>query len=413
MPTKTCRHYLFGIIVSAVLAGWIAVLSLTAVTHPALGWGIVALLNAAILVGGPLAILLLIVWIAYMVRDRGQMPGRVHALFFVPTLCALLIYPASRSIEQAHYRQFSAAHSAMAETHVNLSGEDLWIDAAPSASTRSGAGPDMPSRAREPERFMVFRRYPDPAFIASGAFPYEGARMKNGIARYTYRLASGETASSLPLNRWAYPDLTPLMALLGKNEASSLRHFYFHYPDHVDVAPALNSLSAMTEQDLDAKKLKGLVLLKAQNYASAAIARLEINGQTLDIGEQALKPVAPSPAPCSDAPQPVGGAFFDIDQPLEIRWQTLPEPQAWKTATLRVPAFRQPRPVDGESTLLRVQLYFLPDGTVESERFVEVRLPGAKHGLRATGLPARAAAHARCGSAFSAFHPQVVRLLAD
>lgn len=407
------RRYLFGIILSIALAGWLAVLGIIAVTSPTMGWGIVGLLTGAIWVGGPLAILLLIAWCVYMVRDHGQVPARVHALLVLPTLLALLIYPASESIEQERRDQFSAAHPPIAETHVNLSGNDLWIDTWPYASTFSGAGPDMPLSAREPKRFMVFSRYPNPDFSASGAFPYEGARLSEKLEHYTYRPASKEAGSSLPLTRLPYPDLAPFLPILGKSEATMLRYLYFHYPDHVDVAPVLARLAGMTEQRLDAKKVKGLVLLKAQNYTPGAIARLEINGQTLDIGERALEPIAPRPAVCTEFPRPVGGAFVDLDQPLAIRWQTLDEPGTWHTATLRVPAFRQPRPLDGESTLARVQLYFLPDGTVEGERFVEVRLSREQLGIRPTGMPARAAGYASCGSAFSAFNPQTVRLLAD
>ena len=144
-----------------------------------------------------------------------------------------------------------------------------------------------------------------------------------------------------------------------------------------------------------------------------AIVRLEINGLTMDIGEGALESVALLPAPCYDIQKPVGGALVDTNQPLDVRWQTLDKPLTWHTATLRVPAFHQPQSMKGESKLPRVLLYFLPDGTVEGERFVEVRLPKKQQGLRATGMPARAATYASCGSAFSAFNPQMVRLLAD
>ncbi|MFY0477998.1 hypothetical protein [Achromobacter marplatensis] len=368
--------------------------------------------------GVPLAILLAITWIAYMVRDRGQMPGRVHALLFAPTLLALMIYPVSDSIERGKYDTFSAAHPPIGETHVNLSGNDLWLDTKPYASTASGAGPNMPLAASKPERFAAFIRYPSPKTEASGsetspAFPYSGARLNDKVQQYTYRLASGDAGASLPLKRLAYPDLKPLFAALGKNEAAMLRYFYYHYPDHVEVAPALQRLAGMTEQRLDDKTQKGLVLFKTQNYAPHGIARLEINGQTLDIGEQALTPVVPLPASCHDYPYPAGGAFADLSQPLTLRWQTLDAPQVWHTATLQVPAFRQPESMDGESTLMRVQLYFLPDGSVEGERFVEVRKSRDQLAIRATGLPTRAAAYAGCGGAFSAFNPQTVKLLAD
>ena len=415
MTTKTYRHYLFGIILSVALAGWLAALGIIAVATPNLGWGIVALLTGAIWVGVPLAILLAITWIAYMVRDRGQVPGRVHALLFVPALLALLIYPVSDSIERGKYDAFSAAHPPIGETHVNLSGNDLWIDTKPSASTSSGAGPNLSLAASKPERFAAFIRYPTPTTDANAAsaFPYDGARLNDKIQQYTYRLASGDAGASLPLKRLPYPDLTPLFPALGKKEATMVRYFYFHYPDHVEVAPALQRLAGMTEQQLDGKKQTGLVLFKTQNYMPNGIARLEINGQTLDIGERALAPVMPLPASCHDYPYPSGGAFADLGQPLTLRWQTLDTPQTWHTATLQVPPFRQPGRMNGESTLLRVQLYFLPDGTVEGERFVEVRQARDQLAIRATGVPQRAAAYTRCGGAFSAFNPQTVKLLAD
>ncbi|WP_332610032.1 hypothetical protein [Achromobacter sp. ESBL13] len=55
MTTTPYRDYLFGLIISIALAGWLAFLGLTAALTPDLGWGIVALLTAAIWVGGPLA----------------------------------------------------------------------------------------------------------------------------------------------------------------------------------------------------------------------------------------------------------------------------------------------------------------------------------------------------------------------
>lgn len=406
------RPYLFGLIRSFALAGWLAALGIIAVSDPTLGWGIIALITAAIWVGGPLAILLIITWIAYLVRDRGQIPGRIHALLIVPTLLALLIYPAYESIEQVKRDGFSAAHPYISETHVNMSGKDLWIDTSPYASTGSGAGPQLPLSAGEPQRFAAFNRYPNAS--ASTPFPYDGARLRDGITQYAYRTpAELAQTPAVPLNRLPYPDLKPLRSASGQSDASLLRYLYFHYPDHVDVAPALGRLSGMTEDRLEGNKQKGLVLLKAHNYTPSAIVRLEINGQTLDIGDRALKSNAPLPAACHDFATPIGGAFVDIDRALTLRWQTLDAPQTWHEATLRVPAFNKPQPVDGESTLMRVQLYFLPDGSVEGERFVQVRLAKGQLGIRATGVPAPAIAYASCGSAFSAFNPQTVKLLAD
>jgi 1,4-dihydroxy-2-naphthoate octaprenyltransferase len=64
------RNYLFGIIVSFLLAGLLAFLGVVAVSSSNLGWGAAALLAYAVLFGGPLAIVLVLTWIVYLVRDR-------------------------------------------------------------------------------------------------------------------------------------------------------------------------------------------------------------------------------------------------------------------------------------------------------------------------------------------------------
>lgn len=429
MKKTPLRPYIFGIVLSFALAGLLAGLRIVSVTNPDLGWGVVVWIAAALWVGAPLVILLVITWIVYLVRDRGQIPGRVNALLFVPTLLAILMYPLYDSIEKARRDGFNAAHPAIAEVHVNFAGRDLWVDTSPYASTWSGGGPDMPMQASDAKRFAAFTRYPENMGIANhpGAAPfaYDGSRLRTDVTQYVYPAAQPAAqdasqdvspspkpaASSAPLTRLPYPNLKPLTSTLGHSEASLLRYVYFHYPDHVDVAPVLGRLSGMSEQRYEETKQTGLVLFTVHNYTPGAIARLELNGQTLDIGDRAIASLAPLPALCADYPRPTGNALIDIDQGLTVRWQTLDAPQVWREATLTVPGFESPKSVQGESTLMQVQLYFLPDGTVQGERFVRVQLPKGQMGLRTTGLPAQAAAYASCGSAYSAFNPQAVQRL--
>lgn len=413
MTKKTYRNYIVGIILSIILAAGIASLAITAITS-SMGWGIIILVNTAIWFGGPLVCLILIVWLIYMVRDRGRVPVRVHALLFLPPLFSLLIYPASLLIEQRQHDQFRAANPPISETHVNLSGKELQLDMEPYVSSNYTRTQPSPPLSENPSgRFMSFTRYPNSDYVATGAFPYEGRYLKDDSTEYNYRVNAEGVATSLPMNRLDYPDLTPFFSTQGKDAASMLTYIYFHYPDHVDVAPALQRLALMTEAELDEKKQEGLVLFRAQNYTSGAIVRLEINGQMLDIGERALKSLAPRPQPCSSYIQRVGIAFVDLNQPLNVRWQTLNEPQTWHSATVHIPDFRQAQPMPGQSTLLRAQLYFLPDGTVEGERFVEVRSSKDHLGIRATGMPTRAARYASCGSAYSGYNPQTVMQLIE
>ncbi|UUS13419.1 hypothetical protein NMB32_15250 [Stenotrophomonas sp. CD2] len=93
MTDSPYRTYRVGIGVSLVLAALIATLSLIAVATPNLGWGVVALATIAIWVGVPLLLVLLLAWLRYMVRQRGQVPGRIHVLMFVPTAASMLIIP--------------------------------------------------------------------------------------------------------------------------------------------------------------------------------------------------------------------------------------------------------------------------------------------------------------------------------
>lgn len=118
-------NYLFGIIVSFALATLLASLGLLAVFSDNLGWGMAALLSYGILYGGPLAIVLALTWVAYLVRDRGKVPGRVHALLFLPSLLALLIVPVDDTVRRAGANRFREANPAITENHVNFSGRTL------------------------------------------------------------------------------------------------------------------------------------------------------------------------------------------------------------------------------------------------------------------------------------------------
>ncbi|MNC71670.1 hypothetical protein D3C75_1226190 [compost metagenome] len=58
-------------------------------------------------------------------------------------------------------------------------------------------------------------------------------------------------------------------------------------------------------------------------------------------------------------------------------------------------------------------LYVLPDGTMAAERYVEVLAGNSRRGIKATGLPANAAAHATCGSAYATYGEDAPAPLAD
>ncbi len=406
--------YLPGFIISLLLAGWLAFLGLVAVTADNLGWGAMALLLGAIYIGGPLALLLLIFWIVHMVRSRGQLPGSVHALLILPTLCAVLIVPIGETINEQSRTRFTDMHPAISEIHINLGGHDLGLDEGPSTDS-SETGPFLPADGSD--MFVKLTRYPNSETIRAQTFPYDGVHLKNDIDTYRYMKIPYHNAPPayppLPIRRLPYPDLKGLSQITGERESTLLVHLYFHYPDHVDVAPTIARFVGTMDISTEHVDLQKPVLFDIYNYLPSPIVRVEVNGQTLDLGDYAVRSTRPLPAPCRDIPKPSGGAFVDLGQTLRLRWQTLDEPQLWRTATVDVPHFSRLLPENEKNDLSRVLLYFLPDRTVAAERYMETGRREGKLAIRATGLPPQAHPYASCGNIYSRYNPETVKLLAN
>lgn len=402
---KKIRDYWFGIAVSLLLAGLIAFLGVVLVSSDNLGWGAQALLGYGVLFGGPLAVVLALCWIVYMVRDRGRMPGRVHALLLAPTVLALAIVPVSDSIERSRQNSFRESHPAIAETHVNLSGRTLWLD----MREASGGSPYMEPGSAERRQFSHFRRYPGPGSAASGTFPYAGARLKDGVDRYVYFNQDGTPGASLPLRRLPYPELGKMPSAFAYGEAALVVYQYFHYADHVEVAPGIARFAGTTEDAMASARIPGLTIFGLENHTAQTIARVEINGQSYDMGAYAAGSLLSQPCNSARGGSPV---LLDLEQLVHVRWQTLEAPQAWREATVAVPAFSAASKADPDKSLIRVRLYFLPDGTVASERYKEIRSRG-ELSVRATGLPAAAQPYTGCGGAYFGYNPQTVKLLGN
>ncbi len=406
---KPLRHYLFGIVVSFLLAALLAFLGISLVSNPNLGWGAQALLSYGLLIGGPLAVVLALCWIVYMVRDKGQVPGRVHALLLAPTALALAIVPVSDSIDRSRQDSFRASNPAIQEVHVNLSGRSVGLDMREASTSSGGARSTMEPGSAEQRMYSSFPRYPGQAAIASGNFPYDGARLKDSVDHYQYFNPDGTPGASLPLRRLPYPDLGKLPSAYPYGEAGLVVYQYFHYADHVEVAPGIARFSGMTEDRMASARIPGLAIFGLENHTPQTIARVEINGQTYDMGSYAARSLLSQPCDPARGGSP---ALLDLERPVQVRWQTMEEPGVWREATLTVPPFSAASRKDSDGGLLRVLLYFLPDGTVAAERYKEIRVRD-ELSIRATGLPAAAKPYTGCGGAYYGYNPQTVKLLAN
>ncbi|WP_088562263.1 hypothetical protein [Arboricoccus pini] len=414
---KSPGSYAAGIVVSFLLAAWLALLGMIAVTQNDLGYGAIGLILGVLYVGVPLALILLALWIAYLIRTGGRVPARIHALMFLPTLLAIPIVPIGYDLKAARQERSDEAHPGVHETHVNMSGQTLGLIGEPDYGSGGGM-PLLP--ADSPDRFTKLIRYPDRT-DAGRDFPYDGTRLKEDVTQFNYKDVPYFSPplpahAPLPLRRSPYPDMARFLAGTGERESEILVHLYYHYPDHVDVAPAIARFAASQEAAFWRKNMGGLILISVYNYLPASIARLEVNGQALDPGEYAVRAIPPSPAPCRETPTPMGGAFVDLGQTLTLRWQTIASPGRWQSAALAVPDFRHPLPREEQEAPIRLLLYIFPDGTAKAERYLEIADPHddwAIRAIRATGLPESAQRYAACGSIYDRFDPDAVRLLPD
>lgn len=405
-PKSFFERYGFGLILSAALTALLLWLDMEVVTHPDMGYGGIALALVAIFVGGPLAVALLITWSVYMIRSRGNMPGKAHLLMFVPPLLSLFVIPLADDIRTSDAERFRDAHPAMTEIHVNLSGKPLWLAPDVLASVGSTTSIQMPMKPAPWASFVSFTRYPDSTSLSSGAFPYDGVRLRDGVSTYTY--GTGETngqgnanGRSVSLVQLPYPDLQPLASL--KDRGVPVVHQYFHYGDRVEVAPTLNP--PVSDDELRGK-VPNLVRFYLSHRLPPAIARLEVGGQTLAMGAEG--PIE-ADASCRRAYASAGYALTDLGRALKLRWQTLDNPWQWHEASLTLPAL--PAAPRGMPTSLPSVLLYFPGGDrVSAERFQMWRLEDGRSGLQATGLPADVQADQVCGSAVDAYGPQVVTL---
>jgi hypothetical protein len=407
--TPSSERYGLGIILGIALGLWLGALSLVALFTPHLDYGLIVLLILAVAVGGPMAAVLLVIWIVYMGKARGRLPGKVHGLMFGPPLLALCIVPLAMQYERSQGLQFMDEHPAVYETHVNLSGAPLWLAPDAEGHDATRGPPRMPMRSGSQAQFVGFMRYPRKEDVVDGSFPYDGAHLRSGVDTYTYGLpdeADGWSTArgrSVPLVRLPYPDLYQVTRY--EPEHVVLVQQYFHYRDHVELAPSL-SVRAMTNEEKLLGKVDNLVQFQLSEHAAPAIARLEVNGQTLALGlDGAIKP----DAGCEAAFRPAGEALLDLGRALKLRWQTLDDPGHWREASITLPplpAANYAAPVSLPSVLL----YFTGNGQVAAERF-QLQRDGDRLLLRASGLPAGVPREQTCGSAVDGFDPASVTLL--
>lgn len=378
------KRYWFGITLSAALAILLITLSLIALLTPDLGYGVVMLILLAVVVGVPLCFALLVTWLVYKRRASTPLPAKLHAAMFLPTLAAMSVLPIGAGVQDIARRWFSEAHPDIRELHVNFSGRPLWL-AAGTAQTSAGSWPHMPLLSGSEARFADFIRHPQEEDVNQGRFPYTGSRLRESEHSYAYADTDDAerpvTVRPRPLVLRPYPDLGRLPSDL--RESDLLVYQYFHYYDHVDVAPGLARLDTSKLNGLQGR-LGNVVSFHLSDQYPRGLARLEVDGQTLAIGTENERVFE---APCDRRSSFVGSALLDIKMPLAVRWQTLDDPARWHEASVSVPAFQGTTSPAMQASVRNVRLYFLDGGVVAAEQFQTQSLLGGGQRTVSTGVP--------------------------
>lgn len=394
-----------GLVMAAVMAALFALLGFS-------GDSIGAVYLAAaggMFVVGPLAVANLILSIVYW---RRQAPARTYLWMWGSPLAVLLAVAVIASVHDGiragRERSFEMSHPNIREVHVNLSGRSLWLDPESTVNDSKGAV-ELP--ADKPAQFVAFTRYAKPYYGEDRMLAYTGARLAADFREMSvfYGKPDGTPPTMLPVvvRPEAFPDTASFLDKLSfkGGESAVLQYWYYHYPDRIEVVPALD-LAGSQSMDLWGTNAP-VAGFRLANLTSRPIARLEIDGQALALGEDAVFPETGDGSTCS-ARNYVTHAVNRLGAPLKVRWQFAQPNAPWQEAVVTVPSFKSGQAPRGRARGSSIELYFQADGSVVAERSQEIDLPGDNFALRTTGpVPALRQAPP-CGLAPDRYSEQAV-----
>lgn len=354
-----------------------------------------------------LAVLFIANLIFSIVNIKQHAPPLAYLYLWAPILFAFVVLLLLSGMKDAKKEAYEQSHPNIDELHVNLSGKNLWI-------TETGAEAALPYPQ---EQFYGITRY---AGGADKMLAYQGYRLAESykdMSIYTSETSSANnrTVITLPVIQSKYfPDVSSIISNIGTSsfgykptEASILVYQYFYYSGRVEVVPAL-TLAGSDSMDLWATDVP-VVSVNVSNYQAQAIARLEIDGQSLSMKYQS-GPIKINAANCfgSKLSAPI---FNTLNAPLKVRWQFLEPNPAWHEAMVTVPQFPllKSKP-DWKKRETAVYLYILEDGSVASQWQQVVTLKEEKLGIRTTEVSPKLQKPLTCGTAEDNWGDESVRI---
>ena len=382
----------FGIIAGLALAALITKLSLSALDPSNGSYAGIGLMFAAIGFGAPL--LLLTLGITIYLANRGAIDGRLTLAMWLPSIASLAILPVGEFINAREMEAYAGKHPAVREIHVNLTGRDLRFDPA--------IGPHPEMEGIHPDRFLEVRREPashrDDRMAA-----YRGVLLAPDFNSMPviYGTKEQSEAVSVPVVVAPAPAAwAPFLPGLGTSLAKLLVHYYYHYPDRVEVASAIDWNDGNTPEYDNGKPASGVVI---HNLTGESIVRLEVNGQVVPFYD-GLKPLRAEYCTVKRS-----SAVLNPDARLTVRWQSAQSAPKWNEATPTVPSFREPVPAGDRVTSTSVHLFLYPDARLVAQRAQTFTTASGGGGVRASAaLPAFDSAPV-CGDAAGQYPPTLER----
>lgn len=359
--------------------------------------------GVAMVVLAPLGLIGLLMSIVYL---RRRAPAKAYWLMWGPPLAVLACLWLVSLFNQRQDRSFELAHPDIREVHVNLSGRSLWLD--PESTVNDSAGADgLPGE--QPASFVSLTRYAKDYYGHDRMQAYAGSRLAPAFDSLAvhYGHPANTPATRLPVVvAVPYPKLDALLdshQLANLGEASVLVHLYFHYADRVEVTPALR-LSGSQEMDFWGRKIP-LVAFHLANLHALPLARLEIDGQAVDLGDHAFTSESADGA-CTSRNYSAF-AINELSGPLRVRWQFAEANPRWHEALAQVPKFSTPYRPAGRARLTDVTLYFQDDGSIVAERSLEIAQAQQRLTLLTTGPGQPLRRPAPCGTAADRYTDEV------
>lgn len=348
-----------------------------------------------IVVLAPLLLINLLLSVVYL---RRNVPAQTFAWMWGPILAAYGLVVVINGVQEHGRKSDEANHPVIRERHVNLTGRAIWFDPV----GKNGDPRDSMSLAADPAgKVLALSRYfGNDDSVSVYAKARLNPQFRNANMPVFFAPADQGAPTMLPLN-WRpedFPEVSTFMRHLSfqGGESSVVIYAYFYYPDRVDIRPMID-LAGSQSMDLWGQDVP-VIDFHIANLGRLPIARLEIDGATLSLGDSAFEPEKSDGFGCASRNYEAH-AINRLQAPLKVRWQLAEANPAWHEAEVAVPAFRSTARLPGQLHSTSVDLYFQADGSVVAERS-QVRDSGrGAMSIRTTGPSRPLASPPPCGYA--------------